>query len=364
MNRIERYLGYVVSTHSLLVLLVLLTILGFGEFMMQLGRLTDDYTLLTGTLYSLLKMPVFGYEIFPIALLIGTLIGLGGLANHAELTVLRVTGWSISRIFWAVIKSVLILWLLSAIIGEMVAPKSEAYATQIRAEAMQRSISVGGSGGFWMKEPNRLIHVERVISATEMQGVTIYALNKGEISGVTQARSAHYEAGEWQLEQLIKQQLAFETVPLFEQQVEKLNLTREQKSRQVEVFPVDPELIERLQIETRYLRIDDLYSYIRFLKANDLDARPYQLEFWRKVITPVSIIAMIALVFPLIFGSQRQVSMGQRIFVGTVIGLGFYLLNQMFGNLSVVYQLPAIFGAFAPSLLLLAVAMVLFRRLR
>lgn len=364
MNRIERYLGMVVVSHSLLVLLVLLVILGFGEFMMQLGRLSDTYSLSQGTLYSLLKMPVFGYEIFPVALLIGTLIGLGGLANHAELTVLRVTGWSIGRLFWAVIKTVILLWVAVAILGELVAPKSEAYAVKIRAEGLQKNISVGGAAGFWMKEPNRLISVENVVSTKEMRGVTIYELDGQSISGIIQAKRAQFKKDQWLLTGIRTQKLALEDRVRYGEKFRSLNWQASQSETSVQVFPVDPALLERLQIESRYLRVDELYRYIQFLQANDLDASVYQLEFWRKVATPISILGMIALVFPLIFGSQRQVSMGQRIFIGVLIGLGFHLLNQMLGNLSVVYQLPAILGAFGPSLILLAVASVLFRRLR
>ncbi|MBE0493932.1 MAG: LPS export ABC transporter permease LptG [Thiomicrospira sp.] len=364
MNRIERYLGAVVISHSLLVLLVLLVILGFGEFMMQLGRLSDTYSLSQGTLYTLLKMPVFGYEIFPVALLIGTLIGLGGLANHAELTVLRVTGWSIGRLFWAVIKTVILLWVAVAILGELVAPKSEAYAVKIRAEGLQKNISVGGSAGFWMKEPNRLIHVQNVVSTADMRGLTIYELDGLSITGVIQARQAQYQDDQWKLTAIRSQKLALEDQVRYGESLRSLNWQASQQTSLMQVFPVDPALLERLQIESRYLRVDDLYRYIQFLQTNDLDASVYQLEFWRKVATPISILGMIALVFPLIFGSQRQVSMGQRVFVGVLIGLGFHLLNQLLGNLSVVYQLPAIFGAFVPSLILLAVAFVLFRRLR
>lgn len=363
MNRIERYLGAVVVSHSLLVLLVLLVILGFGEFMMQLGRLSDTYSLSQGTLYSLLKMPVFGYEIFPVALLIGTLIGLGGLANHAELTVLRVTGWSIGRLFWAVIKTVILLWVVVAIFGELVAPKSEAYAVKVRAEGLQKNISVGGDAGFWMKEPNRLISVENVVSTREMRGITIYELNGESITGVIQAKRAQYKGEQWKLTDLRSQKLALEDQVRYGESLRSLNWQVSKSASLMAVFPVDPGLLERLQIESRYLRVDELYRYIQFLQANDLDASVYQLEFWRKVATPISILGMIALVFPLIFGSQRQVSMGQRIFIGVLIGLGFHLLNQMLGNLSVVYQLPAIMGAFVPSLILLAIAFVLFKRL-
>jgi lipopolysaccharide export system permease protein len=364
MNRIERYLGRVVVSHTLLVLFVLLIIFAFTEFMNQVARLDESYTLQLASLYTLLKMPVYAYEILPIALLIGTLIGLGGLANHAELTVLRVTGWSVGRILIAVMKTALVLWLLAAALGEWVAPKAEGYANQLRAEALQRSISLGDGAGFWMKEPERLIHVERVLATDYLQGITIYQLNQGQVSGVTQAQQARYVDNNWALSGVDRQVLELTAYDPSSGQLPGLVRERVFFETTREVFPLDPAMLQRLQLDTKYLRIDELYHYIGFLKTNGLEAAPFQLEFWRKLAAPLVVIGMIALVFPLIFGSQRQVSMGQRIFIGTVIGLGFYLLNQLVGNLSVVYQFSPIIGAFLPSVVLISVAFMLFRRLR
>ncbi|MBD3756085.1 MAG: LPS export ABC transporter permease LptG, partial [Gammaproteobacteria bacterium] len=59
-----------------------------------------------------------------------------------------------------------------------------------------------------------------------------------------------------------------------------------------------------------------------------------------------------------------QVSMGQRVFVGILIGMGFHLLNQMFGNLSIVYHLPAVVGAFLPAVTVIVLAVVWLKRVR
>jgi len=380
MNRIERYLGQVVFTHTLLVLLVLLVILGFSEFMIQVGKLTEEYTLAKGALYTLLKLPVYAYEIFPVALLIGTLMGLGALANQSELTVLRVTGWSIGRILWAVLKTAMLMWLVVALLGEFVAPASEAYSKKVRGEALQKGFSIGSGSGFWLKDPERYINVGQVISPVELRNVSIYHQQDGEIQQFLQARKALYEQGQWVLSGIRQQSIAFispdnghsanpqvgneqslkpqETkLPLLDWQLTKIK-------RQNADFPLEPQMLESLSIETRYMSLTDLYGYIGFLKQNELDAEEYQLAFWRKLAMPLVVMGMIAIVFPLIFGSQRQVSMGQRVFVGILIGMGFHLLNQMFGNLSVVYQLPAALGAFLPAVLMLLIATLWLKRVR
>jgi lipopolysaccharide export system permease protein len=371
MNRIERYLGKVIVSHTLLVLLVLMVILGFSEFMIQLGKLSADYTLEKGTLYTVLKLPVYGYELFPIALLIGTLMGLGSLANHAELTILRVTGWSIGRIFWAVLKSALILWLLVAIIGETLGPKSEAYAKKMRDEALHRTFSVSGQEGFWIKDEQanqqRYIHVERFVNDHLLAEVTLYHLQDHQLQAVTLAKKAIFKGGVWQLEGIEKQNLAFEkkNLTFVPQPLPPLLDFKVKAEPPLKTeLPLSPDLLESLNVEVRYMGIVTLYDYIQFLRQNGLDAAPYELAFWRKIASPFVIIGMLALVFPLIFGSQRQVSMGQRIFVGILIGMGFTLLNQIFGNLSVVYHIPVIIGAFLPSLLLILLAFLLMRRVR
>lgn len=367
MNLIERYLGRVLINHTLLVLMVLLIILGFSEFMIQVGKITPEYTLAKGALYTVLKLPVYAYEIFPIALLIGALIGLGGLANHAELTILRVTGWSIRRIFMAVMKSALILWLFVAVVGEWLAPQSESFAKKMRGEALHQNFSIGSKDDFWMRDEGRFIHVGKVVSDKQFYNVRIYDLEDGKLKQARLAEKAEFVKGQWVLFNVKQALLKWHIQPPPQQGFTKFKTLEYLESKaayQPVSLPVSPELLQTLHVDTRYMGLFDLYDYIGFLEENSLDAEPYKLAFWRKIAMPFVIFGMIALVFPLIFGSQRQVSMGQRVFIGIVIGMSFNLLNQIFGNLSVVYQLSAMLGAFLPSVVLVSVAMLWMRRLR
>ena len=359
MNRIERYLGGVVLSHSLLVMLVLMVIFSFFEFMNQVGKLTDSYTLGLGAFYTLLKIPVYSYEVFPIVLLIGTLMGLGSLANQSELTVLRVTGWSIKRILWAVLKTAFLMWLVMAVIGEFVAPKSEAYAKKMRAEALNQSFSIGSSSGLWIKDDYQYIHVGRVISSQDLRNIEIYDLKDGKVSGLIQAKQAKYDGG-WTFKKV--KHIDLKPIQATEQMPKYYDYSTVHYDEITRSFPLKPEDLTNLDIETRYLSGWDLYQYVVFLEENGLDASSYLLSFWRKVATPLVVLAMIAVVFPLIFGSMRQVSVGQRIFLGVLIGMGFHLINQLIGNISVVYQLPIVLAAIAPSIALLLFSWYWLRR--
>lgn len=359
MNRIERYLGAVVLSYSLLVMLVLMVIFSFFEFMNQVGKLTDSYTLGLGAFYTLLKVPVYSYEVFPIVLLIGTLMGLGSLANQSELTVLRVTGWSIRRILWAVLKTAFLMWLVMALVGEFVAPSSEAYAKKMRAEALNQTFSIGSSNGLWIRDDAQYTHVGRIISSVDLRDIEIYQLKEGSIQSLLQAKQANFD-GVWKFKEVSRVNLG--VLESAETALPKLDYSTVRYKEITQNFPLKPEDLTNLDIETRYLSGWDLYHYISFLKQNGLDASSYLLSFWRKLATPLVVLAMIVVVFPLIFGSMRQVSVGQRIFLGVMIGMGFHLINQLIGNIAVVYQLPVFLGAVGPSLILLVFAWYWLRR--
>jgi lipopolysaccharide export system permease protein len=54
--------------------------------------------------------------------------------------------------------------------------------------------------------------------------------------------------------------------------------------------------------------------------------------------------------------------MGARVIMGVLTGFGFFILNEVFGRLSLVYQIPPFLGALLPSLLFAAIAAIMLRK--
>lgn len=359
--RVERYLGRTVIAHTLVVLAVLLVVLGFVELSIQLGKLTDRYTLEKGLLYTLLKLPVYGYEVFPVALLIGTLMGLGALAGRSELIVLRVSGWSVMRVFVGTLKSVLLFALVMVAVGEYIGPPSETLAKKLRAEALQRDFSIGGDQGLWLRQDvdgeRRYVHVRKVINERRLAGVTVFRhdARTQRPLGEWRAREARWDTarGGWVLEQVRMHALQWTDRRLPDgTRWRLLSRQKTQAARVPVALALEPSMLTVLQVDTRYMGVRDLLGYIAFLRSNQLDSRPYELALWRKAALPLTLLAMIAIVFPLVFGSIRQVSMGQRVFVGVLIGLGYHYVSQLLGNLTLVYGWPIWLGVVLPPLLL------------
>ena len=65
---------------------------------------------------------------------------------------------------------------------------------------------------------------------------------------------------------------------------------------------------------------------------------------------------MSLLSLPFLLGSVRAVSAGQRAMIGGLIGIGFYLLQQLSGHLAGIFGLNPALVILLPPFLLLAIA--------
>jgi lipopolysaccharide export system permease protein len=78
----------------------------------------------------------------------------------------------------------------------------------------------------------------------------------------------------------------------------------------------------------------------------------------------LSVAVMMLMALSFIVGPLRSVSMGMRVVTGISFGFIFYVLDQIFGPLSLVYNIPPIMGALLPSgaFFAISVYMLLKRR--
>ena len=73
---------------------------------------------------------------------------------------------------------------------------------------------------------------------------------------------------------------------------------------------------------------------------------------------------MLVVAMPFVFGPQRSAGAGQRLLVGLLLGLAFFLVNYLLGNVVLLYGYPPLAGAILPSLLFLGGGFYALHRLR
>ncbi len=123
-----------------------------------------------------------------------------------------------------------------------------------------------------------------------------------------------------------------------------------------------PELFQLLTISPESLPIWQLHRYIEYLRANRLDADRFALAYWKKLEKPLSTLVMLLLALPIIFGSLRSSGTGQRAFAGSLIGIGYFLVAELFSHIGIVYGLVAPLAALLPVVLFTAMGLYALRR--
>lgn len=353
MRRLDRYIGRTVVVSILFALLVLLILVGFVTLMDELGDAgRGNYTTADVFYYVLLVMPRRAYEVFPMAVLLGSLIGLGSLATHSELIAMRSAGISLARIIGSVLKAGLLVVLVLILIGEVIAPNTEQYAQRMRAAKISQQITLQSRYGFWAKDRNSFVNIRQILPGSQLKDIYIYEYAPDrQLKTATYAAYAQYQEDHWQLRGIRQSQFDGEAV----------------SSRVLDEATWDsmlnPSLLDVVVVRPSMLPVWGLYQYVRFMQENGQEATRYQVAFWSKLITPASTLVMVFIAVPFVFGMLRSVGIGQRIFAGTLLGLVFFLMNQMFSHLAVVYSMNPLLAASFPTLVFLGIGFWFARRI-
>ncbi|WP_051302897.1 LPS export ABC transporter permease LptG [Psychromonas aquimarina] len=352
MGILDRYIGktiFAATFLSLFVLIGLSSIIKFVEQMRNVGQGT--YDALAAAYFVVLKMPVEIAVFFPMAALIGALIGLGSLASSSELVVMQAAGMSKLRIAGAVLKTAIPMVLMVMVLGEFVAPQTDKEAYSMRDQARSGQEQVSNKYGVWVKDAKSFISIGRMNSQSELFNVQLYFFDdEMKLDNAVVAQKGVYQQGSWLLEQIsrtrfLDDKTAVDQLPEF---VWKTELT----PKKLEVILSDPDKMS----------MRDIYNYIQYLETNEQDANSYWLVLWRKAVLPFTVIVMMLLSVSFIFGGLRSVSMGTRLIFGIASGFAFHVSGELFGPFSLVFNLPPLLGALLPSILVLTIAMYLLKR--
>jgi lipopolysaccharide export system permease protein len=354
MKILDRYIAKTVLTSIGLVALMLLGLQIFILFVDQLSDLgRADYGIMQAAFFVLLQVPYQVYLFFPMASLLGSLIGLGVMANHSELVVMRSSGMSIMQITASVLKAAVVLIILVTALGETVIPYLSYYANNYKTAAVSGGQTLRTAKGLWLRHDNDFISVGRIISPNELED--IYQFRFDNLHHLKIARlisNAKYTGQGW---------IAYNV-----QQTE-FNLDKTIAHTFASFpwdVPVKPKILSISSVEPDEMTLHELNRYIREQKRTHQNVHNYQFAFLQRIIQPITTIVMMILAIPFIFGPLRSSTMGSKLLVGAAVGFSFHILSRFFGPVSTVFQLPPELAALGPTFLFALLGLYLMRRMR
>lgn len=355
MNIIRGYLGRAMLRTTLLVLAVLLALGGFIEFVGQLDDLgTGGYGTLQGIAYALMKLPEMAFVMLPMAVLLGSLLALGALANGSEMIALRAAGASPAALARAVLATGAALALFALALGLYLAPPLERYSRQYRTFAMHGPSGLAGTQSAWVRDGNTIMNLSRMGDPSSFGGVYLFRLGSGgELASLARADSAGIGGGrEWTLDNFAETRFGNDGV----------TVRRERKF--AELTGVNAELLSLTVVRAEALNGFALWRYIRYLRDNDLDSHRFESAFWGRIAAAVAVAPMCVLALTFTFGQLRRAGTGARMVIGIVIGFAYFLVSRALADGGEVYDLQPMLVGWLPTVLLAAVTLAALLRAR
>jgi lipopolysaccharide export system permease protein len=79
-----------------------------------------------------------------------------------------------------------------------------------------------------------------------------------------------------------------------------------------------------------------LLDYIDYLKHNQLQADRQIVAVWRKGVYPFTLLVMMTIAAPVAFMQTRRGGVGAKVFIGILLGVGFFMINQLALNVGML----------------------------
>ncbi|TAL96480.1 MAG: LPS export ABC transporter permease LptG [Rhodanobacter sp.] len=358
-KRVDRLVAISVLGSLLTVWLVLTGFDAVTQFLRQLGSVgRHGYTVTDAVVYVLVTFPRRAYEMFGNAALIGGLLGLGGLAGSGELTALRAAGLSRLRIAGSAAGVVAMLIVGVVILGETVAPWGDQQAQAMRLRMKSGNLGIGTDSGLWARDGDDIINARGTtlkqhggVSEVQLSDVRVFTFTRdGQLSRFQWAKRAEHDGHQWLLHDVRSTTLdahgSHSTTMPSEAWRSSLN----------------PQVLAQSVILPQYLSMRDLRRNMHYLQSNGESPGSYAVAFWGRALYPLNVLVLVLCTMPFAFGTLRSGGLGKRIFIGMLLAVGWYFLQQAMVNFGTVYGMPPLLANLLPATLLACAAWLYFRR--
>jgi len=391
MRTARRYLAREIWRSCLVVLLALLGLFTFFALIEDLDLVTAQFSLRHLFYLQLLQLPATLYELLPIGLLVGAVLALASLAQRNELTVLRVSGVGSLKLL-AALWVITLPWVGGAfLLSEVLTPDMEIRASQAKLQWLGRAGGGRLNSGYWFKESSvpgeqastghasavqnggshtrpageRIINIAHLRANGRLADIQLYEFSADQaLLRHSHAREGYFDMPDGQqtlvLERITQTHIADDAVSaLNDGQPRPQPLTRVQQvpHRTLHTTLSPERLIARILTPER-MSISVLLDYIRYLDANHLQTDRQVVALWRKMAYPFTLLVMMTIAAPIGFMQTRRGGVGGKVFISILLGVGFFMTNQLALNAGMLGQWPPWFTALMPNIAALALALL------
>jgi lipopolysaccharide export system permease protein len=273
--------------------------------------------------YLLYRIPEVIFQwILPYAVLLATLLTLGGLSRHSEITAMKAGGVSLYRITFPLLFIALLISLCSFLGNEYLVP----YTNQSTQYLLDVKVRKERPSGFfknykiWYRSDQHVFNIQLVNPQKKvLEGVTLYQFdNHFACTQRIDAREAKWMDGKWKLYDGAMRDF------------------RESGSIQVTLFkemefslPENWESFQTIERQSSEMSYVELRTYIQKIQSAGYDATRYLVDLYSKLSYPFLNLIMVLIGIPFALKTGRSggvaISIGISVMIGFAYGVTFYI---------------------------------------
>jgi len=363
MKTVRRLLYRDIVSSVLFVGLAFLSLFFFIDFVDHLDDIgTRGRNAGHAVLAAVYELPGHVYELFPIAVLIGTIYSLARMAQSSEFTILRTGGLGPGRALSLLAVLGVVFAVLTFVVGDYLAPLAERQGVLLKA-SFSGGLKIGGAGA-WMKEkrpgPDGEHSVSVNVAGTSpgggLVGVRIFEFDAdGRLATRIEATDGQVDDdGTWTLR---------------DAEITRWPKARAQGSPHVEATrettyrwtsTLTASVVAGAVLPLATMTTAELWRYSEHLIGQEQAAARHEIRFWKKALYPLACLVMVALALPFAYMHARAGSTSFKVFGGIMLGISFVLLNNLAGHVGLLRGWSPWVVAAVPSLAYLLLSLAAF----
>lgn len=296
-------------------------------------------------LYLLFKIPEIVFQwTLPYGILLSTLLTLGILSRHNELTAMKAGGVSLYRIVWPLFMVSLLVSFCSFLGNEYLVPltnQKTRYLLSVQVRK-QEATSFFKNYKIWYRSDQRIFNIQVLDSKEKvLKGVTFYQFDdQFRCVERVDAREVKWVDGKWKfLNGAIRKFEDDGTIRL-------IPFTEKEYS-----LPEDWYSFQNIERESKEMSYTDLRNYIQKIKLSGYDPTRYLVDLHAKLSYPFLNLVMVLIGIPFALRTGRSGGIALNIGMSVMIGFAYGITFYAFISLGKSGILPPLLSAWIPTLL-------------
>ena len=353
MSIVNKHILKILVKNVLIVTLVLALIMALFKLIDEASDINDlNYTFGSAAIYTLFSIPDFVSKIFPVSILIGSILTSGYLNANNELTILQIGTISLKNILLILLKFGFLLSIIFFFLLETISPQISTQAEEYKNISLNGQNIINKEENIWLKDGKNIFFFEDKLPDENFKGVKIFNIEDSELNQIVLSDRGYFSSS----------QITLKDAKIRE--ILRNNIFYQIKNLSSASYPIKVEFdLSKIKSEDglKHLSIFGLIEKIMHFNGY-INTKNLEVELYNRFFKIFSILPMLIIAIPLSFKISRTSDIHKKLFAGVMVAISFHMFSKIISVLSTKLNLSIFFSSSITLIFFLALGILLLKK--